>query len=56
MATAIIIALIVVAIVAGTIFTLKSTTRMGMPTKDVLDRAHRRSRAQDAQEKTGRDN
>lgn len=56
MSTAIIIALIVVAIVAGTIFTLKTTTRMGMPSKEVLDRASRRTREHEAGKTAGRDN
>jgi len=54
MSTALIIALIVIAIIAGAIFTLRSTTRMGMPPKDVLERAARRSRELEARENANR--
>lgn len=47
MSTAVVVILIVVAILAGTIVTLKTTTRQGMPPKDVIDRAKQRARAQD---------
>jgi hypothetical protein len=52
MSTALIVALIVIALIAGTIFTLRSTTRLGMPPKDVLDRAARRARELEDREKT----
>ena len=52
MSTALIAILIVVAIVAGTILTLRRTARQGMPSKDVLDRAAQRSREQDARDET----
>ena len=52
MATALIVILIVVAIVAGTILTLRTTTRQGMPSKEVLERAAQRSRGQDARDET----
>jgi Protein of unknown function (DUF2897) len=52
MFTALIVILIVVAIVAGTIATLRTTARQGMPSKDVLERATQRSRAQDARDET----
>ena len=55
MSTALIIALIVIAVIAGTIFTLKTTTRMGMPPKEVLDRAARRARELEAREKAKRE-
>jgi hypothetical protein len=55
MSTAVIVALIVVGILVGTIFTLKSTTRMGMPSKDVIDRAGRRSKELEARDKAERD-
>jgi len=54
MPTAVIVALIVIAIVVGTVFTLKTTARMGMPSKEVLDRAARRSREQEARDKAER--
>ena len=52
MSTALIAILIVVAIVAGTILTLRRTARQGMPSKDVLARATQRSREQDARDET----
>jgi Protein of unknown function (DUF2897) len=51
MSTVLIIVLIVVAIVAGTVFTLKTTARTGMPSKEVLERAARRSRELEARER-----
>ena len=55
MSTALIIGLIVIAIVAGTVFTLKSTAKTGMPSKDVLDRASRRARELEARDRSQRD-
>ena len=52
MSTALIVILIVVAIVAGTIVTLRTTAKQGMPSKDVLERAAQRSREQDARDET----
>ena len=54
MYTALIVALIVMAIIAGTVVTLRRTTQMGMPSKEVLERAARRSRELEAAEKTER--
>ena len=51
MPTALIIALIVIALVAGTVFTLRSTARTGMPSKDILERAARRARELEARER-----
>jgi hypothetical protein len=50
MTTALIVILIVVAVVAGTIVTLRTTARKGMPSKDVLERASQRTREQDARD------
>lgn len=50
MLTAIVVILIVLAIVVGTILTLRTTARQGMPSKDVLERASQRSREQDARD------
>jgi hypothetical protein len=50
MTTALIVILIVVAIVAGTILTLRTTARQGMPSKDVMDRASQRTLEQDARD------
>lgn len=55
MSTAIIVILIVIAIVAGTILTLRTTSRQGMPSSDVLERAKQRSREQDARDQAARD-
>jgi len=51
MPTALIIGLIVVAIVAGTAISLRTTARTGMPSKELLDRAAQRSRELEAREK-----
>ena len=51
MPTGVIIALIVIALVGGTVFTLRSTARTGIPSKDVLERAARRSQELDARER-----
>jgi hypothetical protein len=50
MSTAIVIFLVVVATVAGTIVTLRTTARHGLPSKDVMDRARQRAREQDARD------
>jgi hypothetical protein len=54
MSTALIIALIVIAIVAGTVLTLLRTARTGMPSKEVLERVARRSREIEARERADR--
>jgi hypothetical protein len=53
MLTAIIIIVIVVALVAGTALGLRASAAVGMPGKDVLERAARRARELDSQEKDG---
>ena len=55
MSTAIVVILIVIAIVAGTILTLRTTARQGMPSSDVLDRAKQRAREQAAHDDAARD-
>jgi hypothetical protein len=52
MPTALVIGLIVVAVVAGTAISLRTTARTGMPSKEVLDRAAQRARELEAREKT----
>jgi hypothetical protein len=47
---ALIVILLVIAAVVGTILTLRTTAKQGMPSKDVLDRASQRSREQDARD------
>jgi len=51
MSTAIVVVLIVIAVVAGTVISLRTTARSGMPSKEVLDRATQRSRELEAREK-----
>ena len=51
MPTALIVALIVIAVIAGLIFTLRTSARTGMPSKDVLERATQRSREMQARER-----
>jgi hypothetical protein len=50
MSTALVLFLIVIAIVAGTIVTLRTTARQGLPSKEVMDRARQRTREQDARD------
>ena len=50
MTTALIVTLVVLAFLAGTIFTLRKNAKTGMPSQDVLDRATKRARELDAQE------
>jgi hypothetical protein len=54
MSTAIVVILIVTAIVIGTIVTLRTTARQGLPSKDVMDRASQRTREQDEAEQRGK--
>jgi hypothetical protein len=51
MRTAIIVILIVLALIVGGLLTLRRSAKTGMPSKDVLDRATRRARELEAQEK-----
>jgi hypothetical protein len=44
---------VLVALIAGTIMTLRSSARTGMPSKDVLDRASKRARELESQERDG---
>jgi hypothetical protein len=50
--TVAIIILVVLIVVVGTIFTLRTSARSGMPSKAVLERAKQRTRELDATEKT----
>lgn len=52
MTTAIIVIVIVVAFIAGTIINFRRSTKTGMPSQDVLDRATRRARELEAKEKS----
>jgi len=51
MPAGLIIGLIVTAVVAGTVVSLRTSARSGMPSKEVLERATQRSRELDAREK-----
>jgi hypothetical protein len=51
--TAIVVIIVLVALVAGTVLSLRASARTGMPAKDVLERATRRARELEAQEKEG---
>ena len=55
MVTAVVLGILVVALIVGTIMTLRSSARTGMPSKDVLDRATRRARELESQEKDNAD-
>ena len=52
MIKAIVLFVVVLAFVAGTIFALRSRSKEGMPSKDVLERATRRARELEEQEKS----
>jgi flagellar basal body-associated protein FliL len=52
MKTAVIIIVIVLAILAAAILSLRSSAKKGMPSQDVLDRATQRARELEAQEKS----
>ncbi|MEJ0035017.1 MAG: hypothetical protein WDO68_02840 [Gammaproteobacteria bacterium] len=52
MTTAIVVFVIVCAFVAGTLFALKTRSKDGMPSKDVLERATRRARELEEREKS----
>jgi hypothetical protein len=51
MTTAIIVIVIVVAFIAGTMISVRRSTKTGMPSQDVLDRATRRAKELEAKEK-----
>jgi Protein of unknown function (DUF2897) len=51
MRTAIIVIVIVLALIVGTLLTLRRSAKTGMPSQDVLERATRRARELEAQEK-----
>ncbi len=54
MSTAIVVIVVVLALLAGLIFSLRNSARNGMPSKDVLERATERSRQLDANERAER--
>jgi hypothetical protein len=50
MTTAIVVFVVVCALVVGTLFTLRTRAKTGMPSKDVLERATRRAKELEAQD------
>jgi cbb3-type cytochrome oxidase subunit 3 len=52
MIKAIVVFALILAFVAGTIFALRSRAKEGMPSQDVLERAKRRARELEEQEKS----
>jgi hypothetical protein len=51
MVTAVVLGVVILALVVGTIMTLRLNARTGMPTREVLDRAARRARELESSEK-----
>ncbi len=51
MVTVVVLIVVLVAIVVGTMMTLRSSARTGMPSQDVLERAKRRARELESREK-----
>ncbi len=51
MVTAIILIIVLVVLIVGTMVTLRTNAKTGMPSKDVLERATRRARELEAREK-----
>jgi hypothetical protein len=49
--TAVILIVILVALIVGTMLSLRSSAKSGMPSRDVLDRATRRARELESREK-----
>ncbi len=51
MTTMIVIIVVVIIVLVGTVLSLLSSARTGMPSQDVLERARRRAQQLDAEEK-----
>lgn len=51
MLTAVILSVVLVALVVGTMLSLRSSAKSGMPSRDVLERATRRARELESREK-----
>ena len=54
MATALIILLVLVVLIVGTMLTLRTRAKTGMPSKDVLKRATRRARELESRDEADR--
>jgi uncharacterized membrane protein len=52
---AVVIIIVVIALIIGTVVSLRSSAKTGMPSKDVLERATRRARELEAREKENED-
>jgi hypothetical protein len=50
MTTALIAIVVVVALIAGIVLSLRKSAKTGMPSQDVLERATRRAREQDSRD------
>lgn len=51
MVTVVVLIVVLVALIVGTMMTLRSSARTGMPAQDVLERAKRRARELESSEK-----
>ena len=51
MLTAVILIVVLVSLILGTMLSLRSSAKSGMPSRDVLDRATRRARELESREK-----
>jgi hypothetical protein len=55
MSTAAIVIVVVMVVIVGGVLSLRSSSKTGMPAKDVLDRANRRARELAAKDENGGD-
>jgi hypothetical protein len=55
MSTAAIVIVVVMVVIVGGVLSLRSSAKSGMPAQDVLDRASRRARELEAQDKNDGD-
>jgi hypothetical protein len=51
MVTVVVLSVVLVALIVGTMMTLRSSAKTGMPSKEVLERAKRRARELESSEK-----
>ena len=54
MSTALIVIVLVVALIAGVVLSLLKSAKIGMPSRDVLERATRRAREQESRDSAER--
>ena len=55
MSTAAIVIVVVMVVIVGGVLSLRSSSKTGMPSQDVLDRASRHARELEAKDKNGGD-